>query len=104
MPSVLKYWRFNWETIAIPASIGCKTTELIRVGRINPTKSLSVSDLAMKGKMEALGLFLSFLSHQYTQVATYYTFSLLFLLLLYLTCDVLRTNVKKEIDLDVGED
>ena len=58
----------------------------------------------MKGKMEVLGLFLSFLSYQYTQVATYYTFSLLFLLLLYLTCDVLRTNVKKEIDLDVGED
>ena len=58
----------------------------------------------MKGKMEVLGLFLSFLSNQYTQVATYYTFSLLFLLLLYLTCDVLRTNVKKEIDLDVGED
>ena len=54
--------------------------------------------------MEVLGLFLSFLSNQYTQVATYYTFSLLFLLLLYLTCDVLRTNVKKEIDLDVGED
>ena len=58
----------------------------------------------MKGKIEVLGLFLSFLSYQYTQVATYYTFSLLFLLLLYLTCDVLRTNVKKEIDLDVGED
>ena len=63
-----------------------------------------MSDLSIKGKMEVLGLFLSFLSHQYTQVATYYTFSLLFLLLLYLTCDVLRTNVKKEIDLDVGED
>ena len=58
----------------------------------------------MKGKMEALGLFLSFLSHHYTQVATYYTFNLLFLLLLFLACDFLRTNVKKEIDLDVGED
>ena len=55
----------------------------------------------MKGKMEVLGPFLSFLSHQYTQVAAYYTFSLL---LLFLACDVLRTNVKKEIDLDVGED
>ena len=40
--------------------------ELIRVERINPTKSLSVSDIAMKGKMKALGLFLAYLSEQYT--------------------------------------
>ena len=52
--------------------------------------------------MEALGFFQSFLSHQYTQVATCYTFNLL--LLLFLACCVLRKNVKKEIDLHVGVD
>ena len=34
--------------------------------RINPTKPLSVPDIAVEGKMEALGLFLAYLCHQYT--------------------------------------
>ena len=74
--------------------------EFIRVERINPTKSLIVSDIATKGKMEALDLFLAYLSHQYTQVATYHIFNLLFLLLL----ATFNEKMFNKIDLDVGKD
>ena len=65
--------------------------EFIRVERINPTKSLIVPDIATKGKMEALGLFLAYLSH---------IFNLLFLLLL----ATFNEKMFKKIDLDVGKD
>ena len=50
---VLKSWWFNWEKIAIQASIDCKTTKLIRVEdlceieRINLIQSLGVSYIAI---------------------------------------------------------
>ena len=59
--------------------------EFIQIERINPTKSLSMSDITMKGKMKALGLFPAYLSQQYTEVATYYIFNLWLLLLLLAT-------------------
>ena len=91
---VLKPWWFNWEKIAIQASIDQKTTKLIRVEdlceieRINLIQSLGVSYIAISYIVSSNIL-------KWQQVIFLFDFFFLFLGVVVVACYILRTNVKE---------
>ena len=92
---VLKPWWFNWEKIAIQASIDQKTTKLIRVEdlceieRINLIKSLGVSYIAISFIVSSTYLSGNKLSF------CLIVFLFFFLGVVVVACYILRTNVKE---------
>ena len=100
LPIVLKSWWFNWEKIAIQASIDCKTTKLIRVEdlceieRINLIKSLGVSYIAISYIVSSNML-------KWLQII------FLFVCLFFFGCCCcllhFKNKFKRNIDLDVGK-
>ena len=93
---VLKSWWFNWEKIAIQASIDCKTTKLIRVEdlceieRINLIQSLGVSYITISDIVSSNIL-------KWQQVIFLFDCFFLFFFLgfVVVACYILRTNVKE---------
>ena len=92
---VLKPWWFNWEKIAIQASIDQQTTKLIRVEdlceieRINLIQSLGVSYIAISYIVSSNIL-------KWKQVIFLFDcFFVFFLGVVVVACYILRTNVKE---------